>query len=78
MAQGTTSGAAAQGADTTVHKIDSRHSPRGAMGQKYLASGKRIGMRLWEAEEPAEANEPTARQYETVGSVINGRAELHV
>ena len=76
MAQGTTG--TTEAPDTTVHKIDSRHSPRGAMGQKYLASGKRIGMRLWEDEAPAEAKEPTAREYETVGYVIAGRAELHV
>jgi hypothetical protein len=27
-------------ADTTVHKVDSAHSPKGDQGQKYLASGK--------------------------------------
>ena len=65
-------------ADTTVTKIDSHHSPRGAMGQKYLASGKRMAMRLWENEEPADAKEPTARDYETVGYVVSGRAELQI
>ena len=65
-------------ADTTVTKIDSKHSPRGALGQKYLASGKRMAMRLWENEEPADAKEPTARDYETVGYVVSGRAELHI
>ena len=64
--------------ETTVTKIDSRHSPRGAMGQKYLASGKRLSMRLWENEEPGEGKEAVARDYETVGYVIEGRAELHV
>ena len=36
--------------ETTVTKVDSRHSPVGAMGQKYLAAGKRMGMsykRAW-------------------------------
>ena len=65
-------------AETTVTKIDSRHSPRGAMGQKYLASGKQVAMRLWEDEEPADAKEPTSRDYETVGFVIRGRAQLHI
>ena len=65
-------------AETTVTKIDSRHSPRGAMGQKYLASGKKLAMRLWENEEPGEAGEATAREYETVGYVVSGRAELHI
>jgi mannose-6-phosphate isomerase-like protein (cupin superfamily) len=34
-------------------------------------------LRLWEKESPADAKEPTARPYETVGYVISGRAELH-
>ena len=64
--------------ETTVTKVDSRQSPVGAMGQKYLAAGKRMGMRLWEDEQPGEANAPTTREYETVGYVIAGRAELHI
>ena len=64
--------------ETTVTKVDSRQSPRGAMGQKYLAAGKRMGMRLWENEQPGEADAPKAREYETVGYVIAGRAELHI
>ena len=35
-------------------------------------------MRLWQDEQPNEAKEPTVREYETVGYVINGRAELHL
>jgi quercetin dioxygenase-like cupin family protein len=64
--------------DTTVKKVDSAYSPKGQLGQKYLASGKSLSMRLWENEQPGEAKEPTAREYETVGYVINGRAELHI
>ena len=64
-------------ADTTVTKIDSRHSPVGEKGQKYLASGKQVAMRLWENEPPADAKEVAAREYETVGYVIKGKAELH-
>lgn len=62
--------------DKTVTKIDSTYSPKGQLGQKYLASGKTISMRLWENEQPHERKESTAREYETVGYVINGRAEL--
>lgn len=65
-------------ADTTAKKIDSAHSPRGPEGQKYLASGKTVSMRLWEAEPPGAAKPPSRRDYETVGYVIDGRAELHV
>lgn len=64
--------------DTSVKKIDSTSSPKGQMGQKYLASGKSISMRLWENQEPGEPKEPTQREYETVGYVIEGRAELHI
>jgi len=67
-------------ADTTVTKIDSRDSPKGALGQKYLASGIHLAMRMWENEQPNEQkeNEPISRPYETVGYVIGGRAELHI
>lgn len=65
-------------ADTTVTKVDSTSSPTGEMGQKYLASGKNVSMRLWENEEPSEAKEAATREYETVGYVIAGRAELHL
>ena len=64
--------------DTTVTKVDSSSSPHGELGQKYLASGKSLAMRLWENEEPKEAKEPATREYETVGYVISGRAELHL
>lgn len=64
--------------DTTVKKIDSAHSPKGEHGEKYLASGKTVSMRLWEDEQPGEPKEQTTREYETVGYVIKGRAELHI
>jgi quercetin dioxygenase-like cupin family protein len=64
--------------DTTVKKVNSKYSPKGKMGQKYLASGVSIAMRIWEDEQPSEDKEPSARPYETVGYVIKGRAELHL
>ncbi|MFB2976775.1 cupin domain-containing protein [Microseira sp. BLCC-F43] len=64
--------------DTSVKKVDSAYSPKGEMGQKYLASGKSLSMRLWEDEQPGEDKPPTQREYETVGYVIQGRAELHI
>lgn len=64
--------------DTTVMKVNSAHSPKGQMGQKYLATGKTVSMRLWEDEQPDEPKPPTAREYETVGYVIKGKAELHL
>lgn len=64
--------------DTTVTKVDSNNSPQGEMGQKYLASGKSISMRLWENEQPTDDKEARTRDYETVGYVLKGRAELHL
>jgi quercetin dioxygenase-like cupin family protein len=63
--------------DTTIKKVSARHSPKGEMGQKYLVSGKTLSMRLWEAE-PKAGKTPTRREYETVGYVIGGVAELHL
>ena len=64
--------------DTSVTKVESRHSPRGEQGQKYLAAGTHVAMRLWEGEQPGEAKPVAMRDYETVGYVIGGRAELHI
>ncbi|HEY9681569.1 MAG TPA: cupin domain-containing protein [Oculatellaceae cyanobacterium] len=63
--------------DTTIKKIDSSFSPKGHKGQKYLVSGKSLSMRLWESEKVGE-KESTTRDYETVGYVIAGKAELNV
>ena len=64
--------------DSTIVKVDSTHSPTGKMGQKYLASGKNVSMRLWEDEPRNEDKPPVSRDYETAGYVIAGRAELHL
>ena len=64
-------------ADTTIIKVDSRFSPKGELGQKYLAAGKNVAMRMWE-EEPAREMPASRREYETVGYVIAGRAELDI
>ena len=64
--------------DTSVTKIDSRFSPKGELGQKYLAAGIALSMRLWEEEPPGEPKPEARRDYETVGYVIAGRAELHM
>src|SRR5262245_17977524 len=64
--------------DTTATKVDSAYSPRGAQGQKYLASSVHVGMRLWEDEPPGDEKPASRRNYETVGYVLRGRAELRV
>jgi quercetin dioxygenase-like cupin family protein len=65
-------------ARTTIKKVNSQHSPRGEMGQKYLVSGKTTSMRLWENEQPGEPKPEESRDYETLGYVLQGRAELHL
>lgn len=64
--------------DSSVQKVASEKSPTGTMGQKYLASGVHVAMRLWENEEPNDDKEFSTRDYETVGYVISGKAELHL
>lgn len=64
--------------DTTIKKIDSQHSPKGKDGEKYLASGTHVSMRMWENEQPADPKPSAARPYETVGYVLSGKAELHL
>lgn len=64
--------------DKSVKKVSSKTSPKGEMGQKYLADGKAVSMRLWDGEEPSEPKPEARRDYETVGYVIEGRAELHL
>jgi quercetin dioxygenase-like cupin family protein len=64
-------------ADTTVSKVDSSYSPRGPQGEKYLASGVRTSMRLWEEAPSTKSKPDVARDYEVVGYVLSGRAELH-
>jgi hypothetical protein len=49
------------------------------MGQKCLASGIRLSMRLWERESAdTQPKAETAANYENAGYVIAGRAELHI
>ena len=64
--------------DTSVTKVNAHYSPKGEIGQRYLASGIHVAMRLWEEEQPGEWKQPTTRPYETFGYVIAGRAELHL
>jgi mannose-6-phosphate isomerase-like protein (cupin superfamily) len=64
--------------DTTVIKVDSKYSPKGSGGQIYLASGKNIAMRLWDEGPNTHKPENVARDYETVGYVLEGSGELEV
>ena len=64
--------------DRTLKKVSAQASPKGELGQKYLVDGKAVAMRLWDAEPPSDPRPEVSRDYETVGYVIEGRAELHL
>eukprot|EP01027_Heterolobosea_sp_BB2_P006483 GEZU01009796.1.p2 GENE.GEZU01009796.1~~GEZU01009796.1.p2 ORF type:complete len:145 (-),score=29.81 GEZU01009796.1:67-459(-) len=65
--------------DKSVVKVSAFTSPKGSMGQKYLANGLSMSMRLWDKEKPKEKPEVFhTRDYETVGYCISGKAELHL
>ena len=59
--------------------VDASQAETGSMGQKLLISGNAIAMRLWD-EQPGDGEQKTAvaRNYETVGYVLSGRAELTI
>ena len=64
--------------DTSVTKVSSAHSPTGDQGEVYLASGKRLSMRMWRDEPPSKDKPAHRQEYEVVGYVISGRAELEI
>ena len=64
--------------ENSVDKVNEAGAPQGEMGQRYLASGESVSMRLWENEQPGEPKPQVAREYETVGYVLSGRAELRL
>ena len=64
-------------ADGTIFKLGLEAARTGPMGQKYLAKGVNVALRMWD-EVPGEAPKaPEAREYETVGYVVSGQAEIH-
>jgi quercetin dioxygenase-like cupin family protein len=64
--------------DTSVTKVTSEFSPHGPQGEKYLASGVHLAMRMWENEKPNDKKPVSKHPYETVGYVLKGKAELHL
>ena len=64
--------------EKNVDKVGQGQAQSGGMGQRYLASGEAVSMRLWEDEQPGEPKPEAARDYETVGYGSSGRAELRL
>jgi quercetin dioxygenase-like cupin family protein len=64
--------------ENSATKVSTAGAPVGEHGQKHLAHGTGIAMRMWENEMPGEPKPVSRRNYETVGYVLKGRAELHM
>jgi len=62
----------------TPQKTPKPNAESGDMGQLYLAAGTDVAMRMWDNEAASEGCESPARDYETVGYVISGQAELTI
>ena len=62
----------------SITKVSDSGNPEGTMGQQYLASGVHVSLRKWTEEQPGEPKPPSSREYETVGYVLSGKAELHI
>jgi mannose-6-phosphate isomerase-like protein (cupin superfamily) len=62
----------------TVKKTSIEGAPRDRMGALSLVSGTQVSLRMWDAEEPREDKTPRAREYETVGYALEGRARLRI
>ncbi|MNY47493.1 Cupin domain protein [compost metagenome] len=65
-------------ATVKLEKVSAAQSRHGAQGQAVLATGSSLGMRLWEDEPPGLDKPVTRRDYETVGYVLKGKAELRI
>jgi len=61
-----------------VDQVNEREASQGDQGQRLLASGEKLSMRIWEREAPQAEPTVSTRQYETVGYVITGAAELDI
>lgn len=57
--------------------VSTQEADTGDMGQKLLISGDKTALRMWN-EQPGDAESKSARtsNHETVGYVMEGRAEL--
>ncbi|WP_261664742.1 cupin domain-containing protein [Deinococcus sp. Marseille-Q6407] len=64
----------------TQYKVSRDETRHGKDGEHHLAKGENSSMRLWHNEQPSDTadKEPHANDYETLGYVISGRAELTV
>ncbi len=59
-----------------IGKVAAAAAESGRMGQRYLAAGSRVAMRLWDGQLSSDGKPEAARDYETVGYVVSGLARL--
>lgn len=64
--------------DLSGQKVSASGAALGSMGQRYLTRGEAVSLRLWDEQPGEPIIRPTRREYETVGYVIQGRAELEL
>ena len=62
----------------SMSTTNSNTAPTGDQGEKKLAAGQHVALRLWENEQPGDPKPVSTSPYETVGYVLKGRAELHL
>jgi len=62
----------------SVSNVNAANTTPSADGAKHLAAGHHVSLRLWESEQPGEPKPLSNKPYETVGYVLEGRAELHL
>jgi len=62
----------------SIQKVASKNATQEEHGGLLLATGKELGMRMWRDEQPGEPKPVSRRDYETVGYVVSGRAELQI
>ena len=60
-----------------ISKINADEAKTGTDGDMLLVGGANMSMRLWKNEAP-QNKEPHRSDYETLGYVIAGRAELTI
>lgn len=66
----------------TIEKLSVTEAPDGSMREKLLVGTDQVALRYWQELPPRWPNNPkeqeewTIRQYDTLGYVIKGRAEL--
>lgn len=59
------------------HTVNIRTAPSEPNGKTYLAAGENVALRAWFYNGEQPPKEWESHDYETVGYVIDGDAELH-